>query len=133
MIDLLHHGEAVQESEGKLLGKPVLFFNKQQFCFMIDKAKEYIREGDISQKLMILLIDNYDSFSYNLYQYVGEFEPQIKMIRNDELSLAQIECLAPEKIILSPVPPLSRKNSDCPLPLSDCRQKYPPLLSENHR
>lgn len=53
---------------------------------------------------MILLIDNYDSFSYNLYQYVGEFEPQIKIIRNDELSLAQIECLAPEKIILSPGP-----------------------------
>lgn len=49
MIDLLHHGEAVKESGGKLLGKPVPFFDKQQFCFMIDKAKEYIREGDIFQ------------------------------------------------------------------------------------
>lgn len=53
---------------------------------------------------MILLIDNYDSFSYNLYQMAGAINPQIKVIRNDALTVAQIAALAPEKIILSPGP-----------------------------
>lgn len=53
---------------------------------------------------MILLIDNYDSFSYNLYQLIGAIEPDIKVIRNDELTIPEIEALAPEKIILSPGP-----------------------------
>ena len=49
---------------------------------------------------MILLIDNYDSFSYNLYQMVGEIEPSIKVIRNDEMTIEEIQKLAPERIIL---------------------------------
>ena len=53
---------------------------------------------------MILLIDNYDSFSYNLYQYVGEIEPDIKVIRNDEMTVKEIEALSPDRIILSPGP-----------------------------
>ena len=53
---------------------------------------------------MILLIDNYDSFSYNLYQYVGEIEPDILVIRNDEMTTEEIRQLHPEKIILSPGP-----------------------------
>ena len=53
---------------------------------------------------MILLIDNYDSFSYNLYQLIGEIEPDIKVIRNDEMTVDEIESLAPGKIILSPGP-----------------------------
>lgn len=53
---------------------------------------------------MILLIDNYDSFSYNLYQLVGEIKPDIKVIRNDELTVEQIRRLNPERIILSPGP-----------------------------
>ena len=53
---------------------------------------------------MILLIDNYDSFSYNLYQLIGSINPDIKVIRNDQLSIAEIETLAPEAIILSPGP-----------------------------
>lgn len=53
---------------------------------------------------MILLIDNYDSFSYNLYQLVGEICPDIKVIRNDEMTVAEIEKLAPDRIILSPGP-----------------------------
>ena len=40
---------------------------------------------------MILLVDNYDSFSYNLYQLIGELEPDIRVIRNDELSVAEVE------------------------------------------
>ena len=53
---------------------------------------------------MILLIDNYDSFSYNLYQLIGEIEPDIRVIRNDELTVAEIAGLNPDRIILSPGP-----------------------------
>ncbi len=53
---------------------------------------------------MILLIDNYDSFSYNLYQLVGEIEPDIKVIRNDELTVNEIRAMHPDRIILSPGP-----------------------------
>lgn len=53
---------------------------------------------------MILLIDNYDSFSYNLYQLVGEINPDIKVIRNDEMTVKEIEELNPSSIILSPGP-----------------------------
>lgn len=53
---------------------------------------------------MILLIDNYDSFSYNLYQLVGELEPDIRVIRNDEMTIEEIEGLQPQGIILSPGP-----------------------------
>lgn len=53
---------------------------------------------------MILLIDNYDSFSYNLYQLIGTFRTDIKVIRNDEIRVSEIERLAPEYIILSPGP-----------------------------
>ena len=53
---------------------------------------------------MILLIDSYDSFSYNLYQLVGELDPDIKVVRNDELTVAQIRALGPSHIILSPGP-----------------------------
>ena len=53
---------------------------------------------------MILLIDNYDSFSYNLYQMVGAISPDIKVIRNDELTVSEIAGLNPSRIILSPGP-----------------------------
>lgn len=53
---------------------------------------------------MILLIDNYDSFSYNLYQLVGALDPDIRVVRNDQLSVADIRTLAPRRLILSPGP-----------------------------
>lgn len=53
---------------------------------------------------MILLIDNYDSFSYNLYQLVGSFEPDLKVIRNDEYTVEEIEKTKCSGIILSPGP-----------------------------
>lgn len=53
---------------------------------------------------MTLLIDNYDSFSYNLYQLIGELDPDIRVIRNDEMTLDQIRALHPDRIILSPGP-----------------------------
>ena len=53
---------------------------------------------------MILLIDNYDSFSYNLFQLIGEIEPEIQVIRKDEMTVDEIRKLAPDGIILSPGP-----------------------------
>ena len=53
---------------------------------------------------MILLIDNYDSFSYNLYQLVGELNPDMRVVRNDEMSVSDIITLNPERIIISPGP-----------------------------
>ena len=53
---------------------------------------------------MLLLIDNYDSFSFNLYQLIGELEPDIKVIRNDEMTVQEILDAAPDAIIISPGP-----------------------------
>jgi anthranilate synthase component 2 len=53
---------------------------------------------------MLLMIDNYDSFTYNLVQYFGELGQAVKVIRNDELSVAQIAALKPERIVISPGP-----------------------------
>lgn len=53
---------------------------------------------------MILLIDNYDSFSYNLYQLIGSLDPDIQVIRNDAMSVEEIDRLHPEAIIISPGP-----------------------------
>jgi len=53
---------------------------------------------------MLLLIDNYDSFTYNVAQYLGELGAEVAVHRNDEISLAEIEALAPERIVLSPGP-----------------------------
>ena len=53
---------------------------------------------------MIVLIDNYDSFSYNVYQLIGSVEPDIKVIRNDEYTVEEIEVMKPEALILSPGP-----------------------------
>lgn len=62
---------------------------------------------------MILLIDNYDSFSYNLYQLVGTIDPDIKVIRNDELSIEQIREMKPGRIILSPGPGFPKDAGIC--------------------
>jgi len=53
---------------------------------------------------VILMIDNYDSFTYNVVQYLGELGADVRVYRNDELTLDQIETLAPEKIVISPGP-----------------------------
>ncbi|HMV47785.1 MAG TPA: aminodeoxychorismate/anthranilate synthase component II [Blastocatellia bacterium] len=53
---------------------------------------------------MILVIDNYDSFTYNLVQYLGELGAEVKVVRNDEVGLEDIEQLAPERILISPGP-----------------------------
>lgn len=53
---------------------------------------------------MLLMIDNYDSFTYNLVQYFGELGEQVHVIRNDQLDIAAIERLAPVRIVISPGP-----------------------------
>lgn len=53
---------------------------------------------------MILIIDNYDSFTYNLYQEIGSFYPDLQVVRNDKITLEEIEALKPEALILSPGP-----------------------------
>ena len=53
---------------------------------------------------MLLMIDNYDSFTYNVVQYLGELGADVHVVRNDELSVAEIEALKPERIVVSPGP-----------------------------
>ena len=53
---------------------------------------------------MILVIDNYDSFTYNLVQHLGELGAELRVARNDQISLAEIEEMRPEKLVISPGP-----------------------------
>lgn len=69
---------------------------------MCPKIKSiFRRNGD---DFMIIVIDNYDSFTYNLVHYIGEFEQDIKVIRNDEMSVTEIMDNNPSKIVISPGP-----------------------------
>lgn len=62
---------------------------------------------------MILLIDNYDSFTYNLYQYIGIFDDDIKVVRNDKITIDEIKELNPERILLSPGPKNPKEAGIC--------------------
>ena len=62
---------------------------------------------------MILLIDNYDSFTYNLYQYIGIFNDNIKVVRNDKITIEEIKELDPERIVLSPGPKNPKEAGIC--------------------
>jgi anthranilate synthase component 2 len=53
---------------------------------------------------MILLIDNYDSFTYNLYQYLCELGADVRVVRNDEITVSEVEAMAPERLVVSPGP-----------------------------
>ena len=53
---------------------------------------------------MILMVDNYDSFTYNVVQYLAELKADVHVYRNDQITIAEIEQLAPEKIVISPGP-----------------------------
>ncbi|MCM8791571.1 MAG: aminodeoxychorismate/anthranilate synthase component II, partial [Candidatus Omnitrophica bacterium] len=53
---------------------------------------------------MVLVIDNYDSFTYNLVQYLGELGKKLKVVRNDKITISQIKALKPERIVISPGP-----------------------------
>ena len=62
---------------------------------------------------MILLIDNYDSFTYNLYQYIGIFNDDIKVVRIDKITIEEIKELDPERIVLSPGPKNPKEAGIC--------------------
>ena len=64
-------------------------------------------------KLMILMIDNYDSFTYNLYQYIGIFNADIRVVRNDKITIEEIRNLKPERIVLSPGPKSPKEAGIC--------------------
>ena len=53
---------------------------------------------------MILMIDNYDSFTYNLVQYLGEIGEEVKVVRNDQIGINEIKALEPDHIVISPRP-----------------------------
>ena len=76
---------------------------------------------------MILLIDNYDSFSYNLYQLVGSLNPDIKVIRNDAMTAEEINAMNPERIILSPGPGKPSDAGVCIDVVKKCGGKIPIL------
>lgn len=76
---------------------------------------------------MILLIDNYDSFSYNLVQFFGTINPDIKVIRNDELTVEEIEALAPSHIVLSPGPGYPKDAGVCEEVVRQLQGKIPIL------
>jgi anthranilate/para-aminobenzoate synthase component II len=63
---------------------------------------------------MIIIIDNYDSFTYNLYQYIGEINPDIEVYRNDKITVDEIREKRPTHIIVSPGP-VFRKMQEYPL------------------
>lgn len=76
---------------------------------------------------MILLIDNYDSFTYNLYQYMGIFQDDIRVIRNDEMTLEEIRALDPERLVLSPGPKNPKEAGICMEVVKEFYDKKPIL------
>ena len=76
---------------------------------------------------MILLIDNYDSFSYNLYQMLGTIDPDISVVRNDSVTIDDIRNMAPEKIVLSPGPGRPEDSGICPEVIQTFSGKIPIL------
>jgi anthranilate synthase component 2 len=76
---------------------------------------------------MILLIDNYDSFSYNLYQLLGTINPEIKVMRNDELTLSEIVVQRPSHIVISPGPGRPKDAGVCEDVIANFSGKIPIL------
>ena len=76
---------------------------------------------------MILLIDNYDSFAYNLYQMIGAVDPEISVIRNDAMSVEQIDALTPGGIVLSPGPGRPEDAGVCIDVVKELGSRYPIL------
>lgn len=76
---------------------------------------------------MILLIDNYDSFVYNLYQYIGSIDDNVVVYRNDEISIDEIKKLKPSKIVLSPGPKAPKDAGICIELIKELYKTYPIL------
>lgn len=76
---------------------------------------------------MIVLIDNYDSFTYNVYQYLGELGERVEVIRNDQVTVNELEGMCPEAIVLSPGPGTPRDAGICIELVKKLGQKIPIL------
>ncbi|RUA07374.1 MAG: aminodeoxychorismate/anthranilate synthase component II [Fusobacteria bacterium] len=76
---------------------------------------------------MIVLIDNYDSFTYNLYQYLGRFDKDIRVFRNDEITVEEIENLNPNQIVISPGPKTPKEAGISIEVIKKLYKKYPIL------
>jgi anthranilate synthase component 2 len=76
---------------------------------------------------MILLIDNYDSFTYNLYQYLGELGESIIVKRNDELTISEIKEMNPEAIVISPGPGRPEEAGNCVKVIQQLHTSFPIL------
>ncbi|MBP5394808.1 MAG: aminodeoxychorismate/anthranilate synthase component II [Candidatus Methanomethylophilaceae archaeon] len=76
---------------------------------------------------MILLIDNYDSFSYNLYQMIGSMDPDIKVVRNDAVTVEDIDSIHPDAIVLSPGPGRPEDAGVCMDAIRQLGGRYPIL------
>ena len=76
---------------------------------------------------MILLLDNYDSFTYNLFQMVGGIEPDLKVVRNDAMTVDEIRKLNPDGIIISPGPGRPEDSGVCPEVIRDLKGEFPIL------
>ena len=76
---------------------------------------------------MILIVDNYDSFTHNLYQLIGEINPDIKVVRNDKITIPEIEALNPDHIIISPGPGNPQQAGICLEVIKQLSGKYPIL------
>ena len=76
---------------------------------------------------MVLLIDNYDSFSYNVYQLLASFKDDIKVVRNDEITIDEIKELKPEAIFLSPGPGKPSEAGICEVVVKELKGVFPIL------
>ncbi|MCD7804575.1 MAG: aminodeoxychorismate/anthranilate synthase component II [Oscillospiraceae bacterium] len=76
---------------------------------------------------MVLLIDNYDSFTYNLVQLIGQYDPDIKVVRNDAITVPEIEKLNPDRIVISPGPGKPKDAGVCEEVIRELNGKYPIL------
>jgi anthranilate synthase component 2 len=76
---------------------------------------------------MVLIIDNYDSFTYNLYQFVGTLNPDVKVVRNDAVTVEEIRAMHPASIILSPGPGRPCDAGICEAVLRDMKGEVPIL------
>ena len=76
---------------------------------------------------MIVLIDNYDSFTYNLYQLIGQFDQDIVVLRNDEKRVEEIKDMKPQAIIISPGPGRPKDAGICEELIQKCQKEIPIL------
>ncbi|MCD7732052.1 MAG: aminodeoxychorismate/anthranilate synthase component II [Oscillospiraceae bacterium] len=76
---------------------------------------------------MVLLIDNYDSFTYNLVQLIGQYDPDVKVVRNDAITVPEIEKLNPDRIVISPGPGKPKDAGVCEEVIRELNGKYPIL------